>query len=197
MSTYPADDITPVGRRRPVLTTGRAGVDLEPWAAEHRAGLLIEANDERVPTYLSNRFPHPYTETDADEWIAMCRLEDPPLDFATVVDGEVAGGIGAVPHDDILAGSAELGWWLGHRSWGRGITAVAARRFIVYCFQDLGLDRVEAGVMRSNPASARVAEKAGFEFEGVAKAAYLKNGERIDRLLFGLVKADWLANSGG
>lgn len=62
----------------------------------------------------------------------------------------------------------------------------------VGCFQDLGLDRVEEGVMRSSPASARVAEKAGFQLEGVAKQAYLKNGERIDRLLFGLVRTEWI-----
>lgn len=192
-----SDAIAPMGSRCPVFATEREGIHLEPWASEHRAGLLLEANDERVPLHLSNRFPHPYTEADADEWIALCATFEPPLQFAVLVEGEVAGGIGAEPHDDILAGSAEVGWWLGHRFWGRGITAVAASRFIEYCFQDLGLDRVEAGVMRSNPASARVAEKAGFQLEGVAKQAYLKNGERIDRLLFGLVRTEWIHGADG
>jgi ribosomal-protein-alanine N-acetyltransferase len=191
------DDITPMGSRRPVLATERLGVHLEPWAMEHRAGLLGEAHDDRVPIYLSSRFPHPYTESDADEWIGLCATQEPPLAFAVLVEGEVAGGIGAELHEDILADSAELGWWLGHRFWGRGITAMAARRFVGYCFQDLGLDRVEAGVMRSNPASARVAEKAGFQLEGVAKQAYLKNGERIDRLLFGLVRTEWIDGADG
>jgi RimJ/RimL family protein N-acetyltransferase len=190
-------DITPTGSRRPVLATERPGVQLEPWAPEHRAGLLIEANDERVPRFLSDRFPHPYTETDADEWIALCEGEEPPLAFAVVAGGEVAGGIGAELHTGILGGSAELGWWLGHRFWGNGITAVAVRRFIAYCFEELGLDRVEAGVMRSNPASARVAEKAGLEFEGTAKQAYLKNGRRIDRLLYGLIRTEWVAEGDG
>jgi ribosomal-protein-alanine N-acetyltransferase len=74
---------------------------------------------------------------------------------------------------------------------------VAVRRLIRYCFEDLEMARVEAGVMRRNRASARVAEKAEFDLEGVAKQAYLKNGERFDRLLFGLVETDWSGNTSG
>jgi RimJ/RimL family protein N-acetyltransferase len=152
--------------------------------------LVSEANDERVPVYLSNMFPHPYTATDADWWIARCSGEDPPVNFAIVVDGRVAGGLGAVEKQDIYAGTAELGWWTGVRWWGRGITALAVRGFIRYCFEDLDLHRVEAGVMAPNGASARVAEKAGLEREGVARDGYLKGGRRMDRLLYGLVRGD-------
>lgn len=189
------DGIEAVGSRRPILATSRPSVHLEPWATEHRPGLLREANDERIPANMSDRFPYPYTAADADGWISLCGATSPALNFATLVDGDVAGGVGGTLKEDILAGTAELGWWIGRRFWGRGITAVAVRRLIRYCFEDLALDRVEAGVMLRNPASARVAEKAGFELEGVAKLAYVKNGERIDRLLFGLVKSEWSANT--
>lgn len=180
---------TPVGSRGPVLTAEKPGILLEPWAPEHRDMLVREANDERVPIYLSDRFPHPYLQTDADWWIARCLGEDPSVNFAILVDAEVAGGVGAVLKEDILAGTAELGWWIGHRWWGRGITALAVRAFIRYCFKDLDLHRVEAGVMAPNRASARVAEKAGLEREGVAKDAYLKSGRRMDALLFGLARS--------
>lgn len=186
---------TPIGNRRPVLPTERADVSLEPWAPEHREMLVREANDERVAYYMSDLFPHPYTLEDADWWIGRCADEDPPLNFTIVVDGRVAGGVGAVPRTDILTGTAELGWWIGSRWWGQGITAVAIRGVTRHFFEDLGIHRVEAEVMAPNRASARVAEKAGFEFEGVAKEAYLKRGERLDRLMYGLTKTDWLKSS--
>lgn len=179
-----------VGSRRPVQTTERSGILLEPWAPEHRDMLVREANDERVPVYMSHLFPHPYTPTDAELWIARSADMDPPLQFAILVDREVAGGVGVLLKEDIQAGTAELGWWIGTRWWGRGITAVAVRGLIRYCFEDLDLHRVEAGVMVPNQASARVAEKAGLRLEGVAKEAYLKRGERLDRLLFGLARSE-------
>ena len=192
-----ASGITPQGSRRPILATARPSVNLEPWAIEHRAGLLRIADDERIAMNMSDKFPHPYRANDADRWLALCAVDNVPLHFAVLVAGEVAGGVGGELKDDILAGTAELGWWLGRRFWGDGIAAVAVRRLIRYCFEDLALDRVEAGVMRRNPASVRVAEKAGLNLEGVAKLAYLKNGERIDRLLFGLVETDWSDNTSG
>lgn len=175
-----------------MLATERTDISLEPWALEHREMLVHAANDDRVPVFMSDLFPHPYTEDDADWWIGRCADEDPPLNFAVVVDGEVAGGVGAVPRSDILAGTAELGWWIGHRWWGRGITAIAVRGLIRHFFEHLDIHRVEAGVMAPNRASVRVAEKAGFEFEGIAKEAYLKRGERLDRLMYGLTKTDWI-----
>ena len=50
------------------------------------------------------------------------------------------------------------------------------------------------GVFATNPASASVAVNVGLFFEGVAVDGYLKNGELIDRLQFGLARRDW--NSG-
>ncbi len=75
--------------------------------------------------------------------------------------------------------------------WNLGITTAAVRRYIQYCFEDLGLHRVDAGVFVTNPASSRVAEKVGLRFEGVAVDGYLKNAELLDRLQYGLARRDW------
>lgn len=70
------------------------------------------------------------------------------------------------------------------------------RRFIDYCFVDLDLHRVEVGVFSTNVASARVAEKAGFVLDGIARDAYLKSGDLVDRLCYGLARSS-LADLGG
>jgi RimJ/RimL family protein N-acetyltransferase len=151
--------------------------------------VLAAANDERITRFMTDQFPYPYTEEDADAWIATCEAQDPPRSFAILIDGEVAGGVGCEPNGDIRTGTAEVGWWLAPRWWGRGFATVAVRRYIAYCFDDLDLHRVEAGVFLSNPASARVAEKAGFVLEGIGRDAYLKKGELIDRLSYGLARS--------
>lgn len=183
------DGEPPVVERTPVLETRRPDVLLAPFSRLHREELLEAADDERITRYMTERFPYPYTEEDAATWIAKCEAEVPPLSFAILVEDELAGGVGCEPRDDIRSGTAEVGWWLTPRRWGRGITAVAVERFIEYCFDDLGLHRVEAGVFVSNPASARVAEKAGFRLEGVSRDAYLKNGALVDRLSYGLARS--------
>lgn len=175
--------------RGPTLRTENPEITLVPTSIAHRAGLLEAADDDRIGRYLFDRFPYPYTPADADTWITMCEAENPPVNFTILVDGVVAGGVGCEPRSDVLGGSAEMGWWLSPAWWGRGIAAIAARRLIEYCFTDLDLHRVEAGVFLPNTASATVAEKAGFVLEGIARDGYRKNGVLSDRLNYGLSRS--------
>jgi RimJ/RimL family protein N-acetyltransferase len=177
--------------RGPILATDRSDVRMEPWGRQHKDGLLTAADDERIARYMTDRFPYPYTERDADEWLAICEGQDHPLGFVLLVDDVVAGGLGSSTRDDVWTGSAEIGWWLSPPYWGRGITTAAVKRYIQYCFEALELHRVDAGVFVTNPASARVAEKVGMLLEGVAVDGYLKNGELVDCLLYGLARRDW------
>lgn len=166
----------------PILETERPDVVLEPWGRQHKGGLIAAADDERVARYMTNQFPHPYTDSDADEWLAICEGQDPPLSFVILVEGVIAGGLGSAPRGDVWTGSAEIGWWPSPPYWGLGVTTAAVRRYIRYCFEDLGLHRVDAGVFAPNAASSRVAEKVGLR---------LKGGELFDRLQYGLAKRDW------
>jgi RimJ/RimL family protein N-acetyltransferase len=194
---FPAEDATSLPAagdarlRDPILATQDSTVELAPYSALHRPGLLTAANDERITQFMTDQFPYPYTEEDADAWIAACEAQDPPRSFAILVDGHVAGGVGCEPMGDIRTGTAEVGWWVAPRWWGRGVATAAVRRYIDYCFDDLDLHRLEAGVFLSNPASVRVAEKAGFELEGIGRDAYQKRGELFDRLSYGLTRARW------
>jgi len=175
--------------RGPILATENSTITLVPYGVTLRAGVLAAANDERITQFMTDQFPYPYTEEDADNWIAKCEAEDPPRAFAILIDGTVGGGVGCEPMADIRTGTAEVGWWVAPRWWGRGVATAAVRRYIAYCFEDLDLHRIEAGVFLSNPASARVAEKAGFVLEGIGRDAYLKNSELIDRLSYGLARS--------
>ena len=56
--------------------------------------------------------------------------------------------------------------------------------FVNYCFEKFSLKRISAAAYSSNPASARVLEKAGFVFEGRLRKNVVKDGQILDSLLY-------------
>jgi ribosomal-protein-alanine N-acetyltransferase len=73
---------------------------------------------------------------------------------------------------------------------GRGHTTEAVRLIVRFAFEELGLHRIEAGVMPHNIASIRVLEKAGFRREGLM-IRYLKiDGAWRDHISFAITTED-------
>ncbi|HEY5743504.1 MAG TPA: GNAT family N-acetyltransferase [Terrimicrobiaceae bacterium] len=136
--------------------------------------------------------PHPYSLQNAEEWIAKATNCRPQTDFAIAIDDEVVGGIGIqVADSGRLAVSnhcAEIGYWLGETYWGRGIMSEGVLAMTEWAFAELRLVRLQAAVFARNPASARVLEKAGYEFEGRMRARYFRDNEFIDGLLYAKVR---------
>jgi hypothetical protein len=50
-------------------------------------------------------------------------------------------------------------------------------------------------LLYSPTASARVLEKAGFQFEGILKSYYYKDEDFVDGRMYGLTKADYIRQS--
>jgi len=161
---------------------------LRPYRESDVAALARIGNDREVSRNLTDRFPHPYTEQAAPNWIAVCEADgEPTRNFAIEVDGVLAGGAGIELREGERAGSAEIGYWLGRGFWGRGIATAAVNALRDYAFETFELEKLEASVPGWNPSSARVLEKAGFRQEGGLRDAIVKDGERTDLLLFGLL----------
>jgi len=77
---------------------------------------------------------------------------------------------------------------LGEQFWGRGIMTEAVTAVTDFCFDNFPLRRISAEVFSSNPASARVLEKVGFDFEGRLKNHVMKEGKLLDSLLYARTK---------
>jgi RimJ/RimL family protein N-acetyltransferase len=158
---------------------------LRRWRMEDRASLIRNANNRRVWRNLRDIFPHPYTESDADAWLAHATdQQQAPWVFAIEVDGEAGGGIGLKRGSDIESQSAEIGYWLGERYWGRGIATAAARGITERAFEETDLCRLYAWVFAWNPASMRVLEKAGYHREGTLVRSAIKDGVLTDRVMY-------------
>lgn len=142
------------------------------------------ADNPRVARFLKDRFPHPYRLEDANGWIALTQSETRPCNFAIEWRGELVGGAGLVPLQDVHSGTAEIGYWLGEPYWGLGIAAKAVKMLVAYAFDDLLFIRVQAGVFAENTASMRVLEKNGFVREAVMRKHVRKNGVVMDAVLY-------------
>jgi RimJ/RimL family protein N-acetyltransferase len=158
------------------------------WRRGDEASLAEHANNYKVWRNVRDRFPHPYTIEDAQRWLEHATQEDPATSFAVVVDGQAVGGIGLVLREDIYHRSAEIGYWLGEAYWGRGVMTEAVRAVCEWAFTNFDLCRIYAGVLEWNPNSARVLEKAGFQFEARLRKAVTKEGVTMDELVYALIR---------
>ena len=152
--------------------------------------LTRHADDPEVARNLRDRFPHPYAEADALTFIAMVRAEGGEQAWAVDRGGEAVGVIGAVPGTDVYRGSWEIGYWLGRDHWGRGVATAAVRAVTAHLFAREEARRVWAPVFASNPASARVLEKADFRLEGTHRARVHKRGEILDEWVYARLRDD-------
>lgn len=71
--------------------------------------------------------------------------------------------------------------------WGKGIGTDAIELISNFAFRDLGLIKLEAGVLDGNDGSIKAFQKAGFEVEGIKKANRFCNGVYVDITLLGRV----------
>jgi ribosomal-protein-alanine N-acetyltransferase len=157
---------------------------LRPLVAADAPVLARHANDRLVWQNLRDRFPHPYSEADAREYIAYASAKPVQTSFGIVVGGEAIGNISLMLGDDVARRSAEVGYWIGREFWGRGIAVEALRATTHYAFTQLGLVRVFAVPFATTTRSARVLEKAGYVREGVMRRSAVKDGAILDQLLY-------------
>jgi [ribosomal protein S5]-alanine N-acetyltransferase len=163
---------------------------IREYRPEDAESLVESANNRRIWLNLRDRFPHPYTLIDANTWLARATASVPVTAFALTVEDKVIGGIGVDRMDDVFRQTGEVGYWLAEPYWGRGLVTAALKAFSAWAFETLDLYRLEAGVFAYNPASTRVLEKAGYRFEGRLRGRALKDGQRVDELLYARLRDD-------
>ncbi len=152
---------------------------------ESDADAYVEHLQEQQIHDQTLSLPHPYTRADAEAWIARVTAETvrhgQSLNWAIRCDdGGLIGGIGILDWKTEAPAKAQIGYWLAKPYWGQGIVTDAVEQVTTYCFDTLKVFRVEADVFAFNLGSARVLEKAGYAFEGVLPARYIKNGQPVD-----------------
>ncbi len=163
---------------------------LRPLVASDAPALARHADDREIWLNLRDRFPHPYSVSDADVYISSVAARATQVSFGIDVAGEAVGTVSLMLGEDIARRTAEIGYWLGRAHWGRGITTAAVRAVTTYAFATLALDRVFAMPFAENRASLRVLERAGYRCEGRMRHSALKAGVVRDQWLYARIRDD-------
>jgi [ribosomal protein S5]-alanine N-acetyltransferase len=105
--------------------------------------------------------------------------------------GTVLGHVGLHEMDAGLR-LAMIGYWLLPRARGRGVMTRAIGPVSAYAFESLGLHRIELAHAVENEASCRVAERAGYVYEGTLRQAmrYPVDGRWSDEHLHARLATD-------
>jgi RimJ/RimL family protein N-acetyltransferase len=88
------------------------------------------------------------------------------------------------------AGRGSVGYWLLPEARGKGLATRAVRLLSHWAFADLGLARLQLLTEPSNEDSHRVAERCGFQREGVLRSYTQIDGRRVDYVVFSLLPGD-------
>ncbi|WP_221585896.1 GNAT family N-acetyltransferase [Microbacterium sp. G2-8] len=139
--------------------------------------------------------PSPYTRDDAETFVGL--VADWWDSGAEHVWAMRAGDelVGMVGLHRIKDGAAELGYWTAPAGRGQGYTTEAARAVVEFAFGPMRLERLEWHAVVGNTASARVAQKLGFQLEGTRRMGLAHHGAggshgRTDGWIAGLLSSD-------
>lgn len=87
---------------------------------------------------------------------------------------------------------AEVGGLIIDRAeWGQGWAGRAVSVLTTYAFEDLNMHRLFVRIYASNRAARRVAEKAGFKHEGVARQAVFHDWHHEDIVYMSILREEW------
>jgi RimJ/RimL family protein N-acetyltransferase len=160
---------------------------LRPWMEDDVDPLVAAINDPEI-AYWIPLIPHPYTRDDA---IAFIRGEVQPDHTALAIEleGRVVGGIGMGLNSREYR--VTMGYWVAAAERGRGTCTRALRLLTRHALEDIQVQRVDLVTDPDNTASQRVAEKVGFQREGVLRAHLRHPDGRIrDSVMFSLLPGE-------
>ena len=146
------------------------------------------------------------THEDVEPFLAAVRAKEGGELMAEVERSQEepdAFGVFVIEVDGVRAGTmrferanrrsriADLGGLAVHPDFrGRRVADEAARLFQRHLLEELGFHRLQLEVYGFNERAMVHAERSGFTREGVRRKAYLRDGEWVDGVLYGLVAED-------
>ncbi|MGV9690630.1 GNAT family N-acetyltransferase [Streptomyces sp. NPDC003444] len=185
--------VVPAGRmaeaEQPVLDLPN-GLELRPWRLSDADALMTAARDPDICRW--NRLSVE-TPDEARRRIARMherRRAELSTIWAVAPPGGEPVGLAGWGDVDLAGGSAEIVYWLLPAARGAGVAVEAVKRLGAWALDDLGLHRLRLCHSVANPASCRVADKAGYSLEGTMRGALLHADGWHDEHLHALVRGD-------
>ena len=142
---------------------------LRTWKDEDMNDLIEGLNNLNVSKWLA-AVPYPYTRKDANDFISYAKkLDEDSKDLMLAIvlkeNNKVIGGT-SIQSINKKDGTATGGIWLNEKYQKNGYGTEAFSTRAKYCFEMLGLRRLENGYFSNNEKSRKMQEKLGYQYEG-------------------------------
>jgi RimJ/RimL family protein N-acetyltransferase len=172
------ETVLDIARPDPPLTDGV--IRLEPLSRRHLEGLESLGHDADVARFTYLR--EPFDPDDAVTWLARYIQgwrDGSCAGFAIVgVADDSFLGFCSLVHINHEGLEAEIGYITAPAARGRGVAGDALALITEWALATLGMKRLELRIDEDNPASLKVAERAGYRSEGLLTSVHLKQGRR-------------------
>lgn len=121
-----------------------------------------------------------YAESNFYQWaIVLKNGEDKPI-----------GTIGVVEQKEAL-NLLHIGYCIGSKWWGQGITSEAFSGIIPFLFEQVKANRIESQHDPNNPNSGKVMIKCGLKYEGTLREADISNKGVVDAAMYSILASEY------
>jgi RimJ/RimL family protein N-acetyltransferase len=173
----------------PELSDGR--LVLRPYRPNDAPAVAAMCRDATALRWLP--LPDPYQLSDAEEWIADAGRRWREDHFATWVATDAADGhlVGSASvRVDTESEKGDIGYLVERSARRRRVATGMVALIVGWCFDELGMGRLQIRCDPRNEASRRTILTCGFQVEGQLRSEIVIHGERTDSLIASLLPDD-------
>lgn len=154
---------------------------------------LISNNRKRLEDFFAGTVSKTKTLPDTERFLSeVQKKREEKTYFPYVVinlnDQHIIGFID-VKNIDWVTPKAELGCFIDEKYAGKGVSGKAMKQILPHLFEEYGFNKLFLRTHQSNAAARSLAEKCGFEVEGVLRNDYkTTEGKLVDLIYYGLLR---------
>lgn len=149
-------------------------------------------SDDEVSRFMPWTTHPNLSETQAvlAEWIANYEKDDFYIWAIELKEtGEPIGSIGTSNCSE-KSERMEVGYCISKKWWHKGIVSEALSAVIIYLFDKVGVNRIEAKHDPRNPNSGKVMKKCGMRYEGTLRERGRNNQGIYDECMYSILSSD-------
>lgn len=153
-------------------------------------------NDEKLNSMIVGNW-HPFTREEAEKWVHGCMGEHETYKFWAICTNDeekrIVGWVSISQIDMINRSASFHGIVIGDSAFHDGFAWIESYLFVYeYCFEVLGLNRVEGESLVSHKQSNKIGKLLFLEHEGTKRQAICKRGKFYDLAFGALLKEDYV-----
>lgn len=160
-------------------------VTLRRWRLADAPAVFAACQDPLIARFVP--IPQPYLQASAEDFVEARRHDEDGGEESgfAIVDAETDELLGAIARHGPFGHRALFGYWLAPGARGRGVATRALHLIVDWTLATTDVIRLELYTDVANNASGRVAERVGFEREGVRRAWDLdRDGRPLDAMFY-------------